>query len=85
MKGLLEKLGLKKFQKLGIGSAIVLIVLCELPWILALLGFTVLGSRFENLSNNLLLEILALTAVVSGLSLWVSRKFYRKTVAQQDS
>ena len=85
IQNIATKLGLKKFQQLSIGSAIVLLVLCELPLILALLGFTVLGARFEHLSNNLLLEVLTFTAIGSGIGLWVYRKFYRKAKTQPNS
>lgn len=85
VENIMNKIGLKKFQHLSIGSAIVLILLCELPLILALLGFTVLGARFEYLSNNLLLEVLTFSTIFSGVGLWVYRKFFRKALTQQNS
>lgn len=85
IQNIATKLGLKKFQQISIGSAIALIIVCELPLILALLGFTVLGARFEHLSNNLLLEVLTFSAIFSGVGLWIYRKFYQKTKTQRNS
>jgi len=77
MNKILHKFSLKKLSQMGLGSAIILIVLCELPWILALLGFSILGSHFEVFSNNLVIEILTIVLITATLSLWIYRRFFR--------
>ena len=81
---MIRKLGFKKFTKVGVGSAVVLCLVCKLPWILALFGFTLLGSQFEQLSNYSLLVVLALIAITSGMALWIYRRYFRKALVQHD-
>lgn len=78
MKKLVQKFGFEKLRNIGLGSVLVLIILCELPWILALLGFGVLGSRFKTFSDNLLIEILSVVAISAGLGIWTYLRFGRK-------
>jgi len=81
---MLKKLGFKKFTKFGVGSAVILCLVCKLPWILAFFGFSVLGTHLEQLSSYTTPIVFALILLASGIALWIYRRYFRNTLVQSD-
>jgi len=66
-----EKRGLRRFGLAGIAFGLMSLALCELPLVLALIGFGSLGSAAMMLKPHPLLEVASLVAAVTGMVLVV--------------
>jgi len=60
----------KRIRKMGLLSGIVVLVICELPWLLALLGFGALSLNLEKLPM-MTIELTGIALVLLSAVLWL--------------
>ena len=72
---------MKRAGPLGVAAGLALLLLCELPWILALVGIGSLGLSGGPLGP--LLEGLAVASVLAGATLWIYRRWRSRRAAER--